>query len=444
MSAVYQIFVVEDELLIRQSIRNTIQQMQGPYSFCGEASDGEMALSMMQELMPDILLTDLRMPFLDGFGLIRLIRERMPWLKIIIISGYGDFEYAQRAITLGVDQYLLKPVRPAELMRVIGEVAAQIERDKKQTLLPDGFDQDEVRSALQQRFLRQLLYGGADTGTLITQAGTLGIDLVHGHYLTAVGYLDAENADPAQLERIAQRALSGAENTLLLFAAPDQITLFSCDNDSEALDERIYQQIRILRHQLREVCPVSTWVISAETQRLGAVSDVCRAAAGLLKQVSAVSAGQVINVGDGPQITAELVAYQGVFGEDFLQKLQYASAREAPALLARALDEEEGGRFDSMLTRYNALIELMKLSVQMIARGTPDADEKEIAAQLGAEVDILRAAGKRDTFREAAEELLRHAMRLRGESRNDLKHNPVITRAEAYVRANFCDPNIRC
>ena len=86
----YQIFVVEDELLIRQSIRNAVEKMQGPYVFCGEASDGEMALSMMQDLMPDILLTDIRMPFLDGFGLIRHAKAMMPWLKTVIISGYGD------------------------------------------------------------------------------------------------------------------------------------------------------------------------------------------------------------------------------------------------------------------------------------------------------------------------------------------------------------------
>ena len=77
----YQIFVVEDELLIRQSIRNTIEHMQGPFSFCGEASDGEMALSLMQDLMPDILLTDIRMPFLDGFGLIQHLKSIMAKLK---------------------------------------------------------------------------------------------------------------------------------------------------------------------------------------------------------------------------------------------------------------------------------------------------------------------------------------------------------------------------
>ena len=126
----YQIFVVEDELLIRQNIRNMVEKMQGPYAFCGEASDGEMALSMIQELMPDILLTDIRMPFLDGLGLIRHAKALMPWLKVAIISGYGDFEYAQKAISLGVDQYLLKPVRQAELVQAVEAMAAQIEKTK--------------------------------------------------------------------------------------------------------------------------------------------------------------------------------------------------------------------------------------------------------------------------------------------------------------------------
>ncbi len=74
-------FVVEDELLIRESIRKVIESMPGPYAFCGEASDGEMALSLMQDLMPDIVLPDIRMPFLDGFELIRHAKAIMPWMK---------------------------------------------------------------------------------------------------------------------------------------------------------------------------------------------------------------------------------------------------------------------------------------------------------------------------------------------------------------------------
>ena len=160
-----RVMIADDQQLIRQSLRNTIENMKGPYAFCGEASDGELALSMMQDLMPDILLTDIRMPFLDGFGLIRHARAMMPWLKVVIISGYGEFEYARKAIDLRVDQYLLKPVRPAELTKVIEEMAARIEKEKLTAGLGDqkGIDPDEVNRALRQQFTRDLLFGGADT-----------------------------------------------------------------------------------------------------------------------------------------------------------------------------------------------------------------------------------------------------------------------------------------
>ena len=177
----YQVFVVEDELLIRQSIRNVIENMPGPFAFCGEASDGEMALSMMQDLMPDIVLTDIRMPFLDGFELIRHAKAMMPWLKIIIISGFGEFESAQKAISLGVDQYLLKPIRPPELTKAIEEMARRIEADKQHSAA-HGYDHDEVQHALRQHFMQQLLYGGLHTSTLLERAHALKLDVVSPCY----------------------------------------------------------------------------------------------------------------------------------------------------------------------------------------------------------------------------------------------------------------------
>jgi len=174
----YQIFVVEDELLIRQSIRNVIENMAGPYVFCGEASDGEMALSMMQDLMPDILLTDIRMPFLDGFELIRHVKTMMPWLKVIIISGYGDFEYAQKAIALGVDEYLLKPIRSADISTAIEKMARLVDETRAKNALVGGYDRDEIQNALHQHFMQQLLYGGVETSALIEKARNLHLDVV--------------------------------------------------------------------------------------------------------------------------------------------------------------------------------------------------------------------------------------------------------------------------
>lgn len=438
----YQIFVVEDELLIRQSIRNTIEHMQGPFSFCGEASDGEMALSLMQDLMPDILLTDIRMPFLDGFGLIQHLKSIMPWLKIIIISGYGDFEFAQKAISLGVDQYLLKPVRSADLIKTIENVAQQIESEKKHAALPDGLNMDEVHAALQQRFMYQLLYGGADTGTLLKQMRTLQLDLVRSHYLVAVCEYEYPGQDQNLIRGTIQKALESAEQLLCYYNSPTQLTLLAYDNDMESLNERIYQEIQILRHQLRDICPITTWVISNEVQRLGTICDAYKTASDMLRQISAVSAGQVINVSDSAQITADIVQFHSVFGDDFFRRLTHTTVQELPALLDEALTGKDGERFQSILMRYNALVDLMKITVQIMKTNLPNTDHRDIAAQLGQEYDLLRAAEKPASFRATAEAMLKKALQMRQDAQTDLRYIHVISRAEKYVAEHFCDPNM--
>ena len=90
--------------MIRQNIRNTIEKGNEPFECCGEAGDGELALSIIQDLKPDILITDIKMPFMDGLELSRHAKAIIPWLRIIIISGYDEFELAREAISIGVDQ----------------------------------------------------------------------------------------------------------------------------------------------------------------------------------------------------------------------------------------------------------------------------------------------------------------------------------------------------
>ncbi len=439
----YQIFVVEDELLIRQSIRNVIEKMQGPYVLCGEASDGEMALAMMQDLMPDILLTDIRMPFLDGFGLIKNAKAMMPWLKIVIISGFGDFESAQKAISLGVDQYLLKPVRQADLVRVIEDMADRIEKSKAERReLPAGMDEDEVMQALRQRFMKQLLYDGSDTAKLLDRMQRLKLDILRKHYLVAVCFFESPHVDHQLLEKTVQKVLGESQSVQYYFNNPDQMTLLAYDNDAEALNEELYQFINILRHELQDVCPVITTVISGDVQRLGEISDAYRTASGLLKTVSSIAAGQVINVNDTAQLAAGFIVLDSPFGEDFRQKLKHASPEDADGLLEEVLASTAGKRFGSAMGRYNGLLMLMRMAVQKLARYNPEADEKDIAAQLSSQFDILSASGSKKAFRETAGKLLRQILSVRKENPGEIKYHHVISQAEQYIRENFCDQNI--
>ena len=437
----YQVFVVEDELLIRQSIRNVIENMPGPFAFCGEASDGEMALSMMQDLMPDIVLTDIRMPFLDGFELIRHAKAMMPWLKIIIISGFGDFESAQKAISLGVDQYLLKPIRPAELVKVIEGVAQQIEESKQKSTLPRGYDQDEVQYALLQHYMQQLLYGGLDTSTLLERARALQLDVVQPAYQLILFHFGQE-ADDRLARNAARNILEQQGMKLHYFVEANQLAVLCCGQDAAALSEQVYQFINILRHELKELCPTVTTVVGNVVQRISAVCQSYKTALDLLKRIYAVAAGQVVDVNDTTQLAADLVELGNPFGEAFQQKLQSATAADVPALVDEVLDSPEGNRFGSTLMRYYALIDLLKMTVDQVSRATPGMDAKDIATRLSEQHDIFAAAGRKESFRETAVELLRQAVSMKPDTMAGVKYSHVISKAEKYVAENFCDPNI--
>ena len=127
-----KVFLVEDETVIREGLRDRIPWEQYGYRFVGEAADGEVALPLIRKTRPDVLITDIKMPFMDGLSLSRIVREEFPKTKILIISGYDDFEYAREAISIGVDQYILKPVTRMSLRKVLQELKEKIEAEQEQ------------------------------------------------------------------------------------------------------------------------------------------------------------------------------------------------------------------------------------------------------------------------------------------------------------------------
>ncbi|MBR4777889.1 MAG: response regulator [Lachnospiraceae bacterium] len=126
-----KVFLADDEIVIREGIRESFPWDETPYTLVGEAPDGEMALPIIRDTNPDIVITDIRMPFMDGLELCRTLRSQMPWIGIIVLSGYDEFEYARQCIQLGVREYLLKPVTSDKLKEVLDKVSAQLQEERK-------------------------------------------------------------------------------------------------------------------------------------------------------------------------------------------------------------------------------------------------------------------------------------------------------------------------
>lgn len=184
----YKVFFVEDEAITREGIRDNVDWQANGFEFCGEASDGEMALPLLRAAQPDVLITDIKMPFMDGLQLSKIIRERMPWVKIIILSGHDEFEYAQQAIKLGVTDYLLKPITVQNLQNALQKLTVQLDQEKKEReeLRKLQEQAEENRATLRERLLFKLIVGAVSPTEAVENSQMLGLNLIARYYLVAI------------------------------------------------------------------------------------------------------------------------------------------------------------------------------------------------------------------------------------------------------------------
>ncbi|PKM41085.1 MAG: hypothetical protein CVV04_01100 [Firmicutes bacterium HGW-Firmicutes-9] len=111
----YSVVIIDDEPWTREVVKHLGQWKELGLSIVGEASDGDLGLEMVRELRPDIILTDVRMPYLNGIDLVRTLRAEGNQAQVIFFSGYDDSSYIRSALRLGASDYLLKPIKPNEL-----------------------------------------------------------------------------------------------------------------------------------------------------------------------------------------------------------------------------------------------------------------------------------------------------------------------------------------
>ena len=180
------LFLVEDERIARESIRDNVPWQEHDILFLGDAPDGEVALPQLLEKRPDILLTDIKMPFMDGLELARIVRKELPDTRIIILSGHNEFEYARKAITLGVNDYLLKPVSSRDILEAVDRSKAQILECRARRI------ERQSHSITQRELFFSNLYSGILMGPaqMLQRAAQLGISLAAGAYQIILTELD--------------------------------------------------------------------------------------------------------------------------------------------------------------------------------------------------------------------------------------------------------------
>lgn len=190
----YKIMIVDDEEEIRLGIIKKIDWESNGFLVVGDAENGQEALEKAEKLQPDVIMTDIKMPFMDGLELGKKLVELMPSTKIIVFSGYDDFEYAHKAIKINVVEYVLKPINSIELTEVLKRLKEQLDREYSEKRNLENLYKYYVNSlpVIREQFLVGSIEGKVSGEKWREKAEDLGIDLDYEYVNVALIHADGE------------------------------------------------------------------------------------------------------------------------------------------------------------------------------------------------------------------------------------------------------------
>lgn len=226
-----KIFLAEDEVIVRETIKRMIPWEDLGFELVGEAADGEMALPLLLRQKPDLLITDIKMPFMDGLTLAKVAKKEIPGLKVVILSGYDDFNYAKQAINIGVEDYLLKPITKNALIERLTEIRSRYEHEKTQKEYYEKFHREmqayEKNSS--RDFFEALVSGSMDMMEIYRRSEKLGLNIVAEAYNVLIFTMNCEEDFSGQREGYSEWEAESLELLEEFFSENTSAMLFRCN-----------------------------------------------------------------------------------------------------------------------------------------------------------------------------------------------------------------------
>lgn len=372
----YKVFLVEDEIIAREGIRDAIDWAAAGYQFCGEASDGEIALPIIRERRPDIVITDIKMPFMDGLQLCRILKETLPTTKIMILSGHDEFRYAQEAIQIGVTEYLLKPIIAQDLLAALRKIAGQIDQERQAREHLDALhaQMSTHQPVLRERCLLDLVAGSSSITDFMEQARSLEIDLLAPWYQVLVMHAIPPSATVAPLYTVYQQidaivaTILGESRSVVAFKHGMEDTILIVKGEARVdVIQRADGLVATLRQRVAEQIGCRTMIGCGDpTERLSLISQSFSQA---LAQISSFEPPVEVDPYDqdhlhGGAIVMKARAYIDANYADPAMSLGQAAAHVllSPTYFSAVFRREVGETFIDYLThvRIRKAIELLR------------------------------------------------------------------------------------
>ncbi|MFH1512408.1 MAG: response regulator [Bacillota bacterium] len=441
-----KVFLADDEIVVREGIRNNFPWEETDFLLAGEAPDGEMALSMLQDIKPDILITDIRMPFMDGLELCRALSATMPWMYIIIISGHDDFTYAKEAISIGVKEYLLKPVSVQELKAVLNRIGEDIRAERQQQANLRMY-RDQLASSselLKQKLLSDLISGIPET-EIVERARALHTGITAQRYLVMVidpGKETAHAEDLRSAESVICRLADSSGGTVYMCQLQGRFVLLIMGDDDADVEERTYGLAQSAKYDIeRNTTLKPLMTIGTTVRHLHGVSASYQDACSLLATMydSAESGRDRRILGMLDIAPAESLSLMDVKMPRIYERLRHANRADVDDILSEFISELGESAAKSKLFINYLFVDIV-LVASRIVRDCGGVPQEVIPAAFQPEGKTAVMVGVDETLA-LAKDVIAKALEFRDEQGSE-RYGVVIRKAKAFIGEHYADPEL--
>ncbi len=445
----YKVFLVDDEIVVREGIRNNFPWDETEFQLAGEAPDGEMALSMLQDIKPDILITDIKMPFMDGLALCRSIAHTMPWMQVVILSGYDEFAYAKEAISLGVNDYLLKPVNAQELLQALSRIGERIREEKKKQADLKALKEQFASSSrfMQEKLLRELFsasFQKENVADVLDRSRKLHMSLLAQSYLVmlvAPGYTEKRYEESIAVLGALQRLCDGSAGAVYFCEVGGYPVLLVLGDSESDLEERAYGFAQAAQYGIQQAANIPTQLsIGSAVKNLWEVRDSLSAAQAVLRTMGAFQGENsqrrimgIHDVGITPGLSLLNLDVVPIW-----EQLPYATQEDVEKILKHYVDSLGDVALRSTMMANYVYVEILLAASRIIKEngGTPQEVMPELALKTpGDNMQTL------EDVLPLARTILSKAIAFR-DQQSATRYGMVIRRAQSYLNEHYQNPGI--
>lgn len=448
----YNVYLVEDEYMLREYVKSNAIWKNGPYVLCGDASNGEDAWQDIQNTPVDILVTDIKMPFMDGLELSRIVRENRPEIKIIILSGYDDFSYAKQALALGVTDYLLKPLKPDDLLKTLARTAELIDKEQQQKCSLQAL-QELANESLEincHKFLAQLCSGLLPEQRIAPELERLHLQMDAAYYtcciliLHELGRTEMDDETYLNFLDCSQEIRTFSEthpDCLWYTNEVNQFCLIVSDDSKETLQEKARAYLEAIQKSLSGSYGLShmTGVIGTPGESVSGLYDSMLSSQIAFSLLHTSESESAIFMAEDCGQALSSMQYTASEKQLFRSLLVSGNLNDVPTVVAALVQKLEITQMSHLYLTYICMDILSSVSDFIKELGGKNGLTQEIGVPNI--VQMFSYGQDLSKFQTALTNLATQAILLRDQSKGS-RNGDIIQRAKDFILQNYTNPGL--